>query len=101
LIDLTIAAEHERHDRRAHTLCPGRRQGAWHQARQSKASRDQSGEGGRQAQALRLDIERWIAAGRMSSSAITTDLNARRIAAPNGGQRFRMQVRRVRDRLGP
>jgi hypothetical protein len=34
---------------------------------------------------LRLDIERWIAAGRMSSSATTTDLNARRIAAPNGG----------------
>jgi hypothetical protein len=50
---------------------------------------------------LRLDIERWIAAGRMSSSAITTDLNARRIAAPNGGQWFPMQVRRVRDRLGP
>jgi DNA invertase Pin-like site-specific DNA recombinase len=50
------------------------------------------------AQALRPHIERW--AGRTSSSAIATDLNARSIAAPNGGQWFPMQVRRVRDRLG-
>jgi hypothetical protein len=49
---------------------------------------------------LRLDIERCIAAGRMSSSAIATDLNACRIAAPNDGEWFPMQVRRVRDRLG-
>jgi hypothetical protein len=38
--------------------------------------------------------------GRTSSSAIAADLNAHGIAAPNGGQWFPMQVRRVRDRLG-
>jgi len=32
---------------------------------------------------------------------IATDLNARGIAAANGGQWFPMQIRRVRDRLGP
>jgi len=37
------------------------------------------------AQALRPHIERCIEAGRASSSAITADLNARGIAAPNGG----------------
>jgi DNA invertase Pin-like site-specific DNA recombinase len=52
------------------------------------------------AQALRPHIERCIKAGRTSSSAIATDLNARGIAAPNGGHWFPMQVRRVRDRLG-
>ena len=52
------------------------------------------------AQALRPHIERCIKAGRTSSNAIATDLNARGIAAPNGGQWFPMQVRRVRDRLG-
>jgi DNA invertase Pin-like site-specific DNA recombinase len=51
------------------------------------------------AQALRPHLERCIKAGRTSSSAIATDLNARGIAAPNGGQWFPMQVRRVRDRL--
>ena len=50
---------------------------------------------------MRPHIERCIEAGRMSSSAIAADLNARGIAAPNGGQWFLMQVRRVRDRLGP
>jgi hypothetical protein len=49
---------------------------------------------------LRPHIERCIKAGRTSSSAIAIDLNARGIAAPNGGQWFPMQVRRVRDRLG-
>jgi hypothetical protein len=52
------------------------------------------------AQALRPHIERCIKAGRTSSSAIATDFNARGIAAPNGGQWFPMQVRRVRRRLG-
>jgi hypothetical protein len=52
------------------------------------------------AQALRPHIERCIKVGRTSSSAIATDLNARGIAAPNGGQWFPMQVRRVRHRLG-
>ena len=48
----------------------------------------------------RRPIERCIEAGRTSSSAIAADLNARGIAAPNGGRWFPMQVRRVRDRLG-
>jgi hypothetical protein len=52
------------------------------------------------AQALRPHIERCIKAGRASSSAIVTDLNARGIATPNGGQWFPMQVHRIRDRLG-
>src|SRR6516225_2527860 len=52
------------------------------------------------AQALRPHIERCLKAGRTSSNAIAADLNARGIAAPNGGQWFPMQVRRVRDRLG-
>jgi hypothetical protein len=35
---LAAAAEHERHmDRRAHTPCPGRRQGTRHPAWQSRA----------------------------------------------------------------
>jgi hypothetical protein len=57
-------------------------------------------DGRREAQALRPHIECCIKTGRTSSSAIATDLNARGIAAPNGGQWFPMQVRRVRDRLG-
>ena len=44
------------------------------------------------AQALRPRIKRCIKAGRTSSRAIATDLNARGIAAPNGGQWFRMQI---------
>jgi hypothetical protein len=51
------------------------------------------------AQALRPHIERCIKVGRTLSSAIATDLNARGIAAPNLGQWFPMQVRRVRHRL--
>jgi DNA invertase Pin-like site-specific DNA recombinase len=89
------------YDRRTHTSCPCRRQGARHQAWQSRAGRDQPAKAAEQAQALRPHIERCIEAGRMSSSAIAADLNARGIAAPNGGQWFLMQVRRVRDRLGP
>jgi hypothetical protein len=49
---------------------------------------------------LRPHIERCIKAGRTSSSAIAADLNARGIAAPNGGRWFPMEVRRARDRLG-
>ena len=48
---------------------------------------------------MRPHIERRIEAGRTSSSAIAADLNARGIAAPNGGKWFPMQVRRVCDRL--
>jgi hypothetical protein len=43
---------------------------------------------------------RCIKAGRTSSNANAADLNARGIAAPNGGQWFPMQVRRVRHHLG-
>ena len=53
-----------------------------------------------QAQALHPQIEQCIKAGRTSSNAIAADLNARGIAAPNGGRWFPIQVRRVRDRLG-
>src|SRR5262245_49113458 len=49
-----------------------------------------------QAQALRPHIE----GGRTSSSAIAADLNARGIAAPNGGRWFPMQVSRARCRIG-
>jgi len=64
------------------------------QAKQNKADALVRAEG------LRPHIECCIEAGRTSSSAIATDLNARGVAAPNGGQWFPMQVRRVRDRLG-
>jgi hypothetical protein len=37
--------------------------------------------------------------GLISSNAIAADLNARGVAAANGGQWFPMQVRRIRDRL--
>jgi hypothetical protein len=88
------------YDWRAHAPCARRRQGPRHQAWQSRAGQDHLGEGGPTGQALRPHIERCIAAGRTSSSAVATDLNARGIAAPNGGQWFPMEVRRVRDRLG-
>jgi len=64
---------------------------------QAKINRAKAAE---RARALRPHIERCIKAGRTSSSAIAIDLNARGIAAPNGGQWFPMQVRRVRHRLG-
>jgi hypothetical protein len=51
----------------------------------------------RHSVAVRPHIERCIKAGRTS---IATDLNARGIAAPNDGQWFPMQIRRVRRRLG-
>ena len=88
------------HDRRAHTPCTCRREGTGRQARQSGAGQDQSANAAERARALRPHIERCIKAGRTSSNAIATDLNARGIAAPNGGQWFPMQIRRVRHRLG-
>jgi hypothetical protein len=53
-----------------------------------------------QAQALRPHITAAIDRGLMSSNAIAAYFNARGIVAPDGGQWFPMQVRRVRDRLG-
>ena len=68
------------HDRRAHTPCTCRREGTGRQARQSGAGQDQSANAAERARALRPHIERCIKAGRTSSSAIATDLNARGIA---------------------
>jgi hypothetical protein len=66
-----------------------------------RASKDQFGKAAdERAQAQRPQLEHCIKADRISNSAIATDLNARGIAAPNGGQWFPMQVRRVRDHLG-
>ena len=45
-------------------------------------------------------FERHVEADRTSSGAIAADLNARGIAAPNGGRWFPMQVSRARPRLG-
>jgi hypothetical protein len=77
-----------------------RRQGAWLQARQSKQAEINQAKAAEQAQALRPHIERCIKTGRTSRSAIAADLNARGIAAPNGGRWFPMQVSRARRRLG-
>ena len=41
-----------------------------------------------------------VEAGRTASGAIAADLNARGIAAPNGGRWFPMQTGRARPRLG-
>ncbi|OKO88174.1 hypothetical protein AC629_10525 [Bradyrhizobium sp. NAS80.1] len=70
------------------------------QARAVRTAEVNRAKAAEQARALRPHIERCIVGGRTSSSAIATDLNARGIAAPNGGRWFPMQVRRVRDRLG-
>jgi hypothetical protein len=64
---------------------------------QAKINRAKAAE---QARTLRPRIERCTKARRTSSRSIATNLNARGVAAPNGGQWFPMQVRRVRDRLG-
>ena len=64
------------------------------QAKQNKA------EAQARAEALGPHITAAINCGLMSSNAIGNDLDARGIAAPNGGRWFPMQVRRVRDRLG-
>jgi DNA invertase Pin-like site-specific DNA recombinase len=96
---LAAAAEQERHmigERTRHALGAAKMRGIkLGNPKQAEISRASAAE---QAQALRPHLERCIAAGRTSSSAIATDLNARGIAAPNGGQWFQMQVRRVRDR---
>jgi len=98
---LAAAAEHERHmigERTRHALAAAKARGIkLGNPEQAKINRAKAAA---QAQALRPHIERCIKAGRTSSNAIATDLNARGIAAPNGGQWFPMQVRRVRDRLG-
>ena len=98
---LAAAAEHERHmigERTRHALAAAKARGIrLGNPEQAKINQAKAAE---RAQALRPHIERCIKTGRTSSSAIATDLNTRGIAAPNGGQWFPMQVRRVRDRLG-
>ena len=98
---LAAAAEHERHmigERTRHALAAAKARGIkLGNPEQAKINRAKAAA---QAQALRPHIERCIKAGRTSSNAIATDLNARGIAAPNGRQWFPMQVRRVRHRLG-
>ena len=98
---LAAAAEHERHmigERTRHALAAAKARGIkLGNPKQAEVNREKAAE---QAEALRPHIERCIEAGCTSSSAIATDLNARGIATTNGGQRFPMQVRRVRDRLG-
>jgi DNA invertase Pin-like site-specific DNA recombinase len=98
---LAAAAEHERYligERTRHALAAAKARGVkLGNPEQAKINRANAAE---RARALRPHIDRCIKAGRLSSSAIATDLNARGIAAPNGGQWFPMQVRRVRDRLG-
>jgi hypothetical protein len=83
---LAAAAEHERHmigERTRHALAAAK-------ARAIKLGNPKQAEinlarAAEQAQALRPHLERCIEAGRTSSSAIAADLNARGIAAPNGG----------------
>jgi len=87
-LHVLAAAEHER----AHTPASS-------SVIQSKA-RINRAKAAEQAQALRPHLERCIEAGRALSSAIAADLNARGIAAPNGGPWFTMQVSRARRRLG-
>src|SRR5262244_984061 len=98
---LAAAAEHERHmigERTRHELAAAKARGIkLGNPEQAKINRAKAAA---RAQALRPHIERCIKAGRTSSNAIATDLNACGIAAPNVGQWFPMQVRRVRDRLG-
>ena len=91
---LAAAAEHERHmigERTRHALAAAKARGIkLGNPKQAKINPARAAE---QAQALRPHIERCIASGRTSSSAITTDLNARRLMVP-------MHVRDVRGRLG-
>jgi hypothetical protein len=74
--------------------CAGRRQSPWHQL----GNPEQTIGRGRPRGLKRFARISIAASSRTSSSAIATDLNARGIAAPVGGQWFPMQVRRVRDR---
>jgi hypothetical protein len=87
---LAAAAEHERHmigERTRHALAAAKARGVkLGNPEQAKINRVKAAA---RAQALRPHIERCIKAGRASSSAIVTDLNARGIATPNGGQWFR------------
>ena len=84
---LAAAAEHQRHmigERTRHALAAAKARGVrLGNPEQAKINRVKAAA---RAQALRPHIERCIKAGRTSSSAIATDLNARGIAAPNGAQ---------------
>ena len=98
---LAAAAEHERHmigERTRHALAAAKARGI--KLGNPEQAKINWAKAAARAQALRPHIERCIKASRTSSSAIATDLNARGIAAPNGGHWFPMQVRRVRHRLG-
>jgi hypothetical protein len=90
---LAAAAEHERHmigERTRYALAAAKARGIkLGNPEQAKINRAKAAA---QAQVLRPHIERCIKAGRTSSNAIAADLNARGIAAPNGGQWFPMQV---------
>ena len=93
------AAEHERHMiGEHHALVAAKARGT--KLGNPKQAEINRAKAAAQTQALRPHIERCIKAGRTSSSALAADLNERGIKAPNGGQWFPMQVRRVRHRLG-
>jgi DNA invertase Pin-like site-specific DNA recombinase len=97
---LAAAAEHERHmigERTRHALAAAKARGV-KLAIQSRARSI----GRRQPNGLKCCVRTSSAASRLrtSSNAIAADLNARGIAAPNGGQWFPMQVHRARRRLG-
>jgi DNA invertase Pin-like site-specific DNA recombinase len=84
---LAAAAQHERHmigERTRHALAAAKARGVkLGNPEQAKINRVKAAA---RAQALRPHIKRCVKAGRTSSSAIATDLNARGIAAPNGGR---------------
>jgi DNA invertase Pin-like site-specific DNA recombinase len=98
---LAAAAEHKRHmigERTRLALSAAKMRGSkLGNPKQAEINRAKAAD---QAQALRPHIERCIEACRTSSSAIAADLNARDIAAPNGGRWFPMHVSRARCRLG-
>ena len=82
---LAAAAEHVRHmigERTRHALAAAKALGIkLGNPEQAKINRAKAAE---RAQALRPHLVRCIKAGRISGSAIATELNARGIAAPNG-----------------
>ena len=85
-LHVLATAEHERHvsgERARQALAAAKTRGI--KLGNPKQAEINRAKAAAQAQALRPHIERCIEAGRASSSAITADLNARGIAAPNGG----------------